>query len=601
MVATDPAAYLKATAPFQALPRDLFDAAAAAIEVGAHPAGTRLAWAGGAPLAHLYLIRKGVVRLERDGQVVQLVEEGETFGYTSLLSGEATLDVIADEDLVVYRLPGDTFRALLRDASFAAHFAVGLAERLKASLQQAPAVSFRPDLSLPVERLVRRPAVWVDGGATVGDAARVMRADGISSVLVRADPPGIVTDRDFRNRVLADDLGPETPLARVLSRPLCTVAASTPTYEAWTILLDRALHHLPVERDGELVGVLTSGDLLRQSAQGPVAVLRSLEHLDRREGLAGYGARVAEMAAALVAGRLDVAVIAGFVARLNDAVLRRIARWAQDDLGPPPAPFAWIAFGSEGRMEQLLLTDQDNALVYADAGADGRAWYQAFAERVNADLEAAGFPACEGGYMARNWSGPLSEWTRRFAGWIDSPQAQALLEASIFFDYRRVEGELDLGALDAVVAGARQQPIFLRFLARSAMAFRPPASLVLRLRGGSSEVDLKLHGIAPIVFLARCYGLEAGTVARNTLERIEAAARADLLDRELAETIAETHRFLVSLRLRLQLRALAEGGRPSNRVALGALGPVERSRVKEAFRAVRAFQDRAAFHYRTDF
>jgi CBS domain-containing protein len=252
-------------------------------------------------------------------------------------------------------------------------------------------------------------------------------------------------------------------------------------------------------------------------------------------------------------------------------------------------------------MEQLLLTDQDNALVYADEGAGGRAWYQALAERVNADLEAAGFPACDGGYMARKWNGPLSEWTRRFAGWIDSPQAQALLEASIFFDYRRVEGDLDLAPLDAVVAEAPRRPVFLRFLARSAMLFKPPGSLALRLRGASSEVDLKLHGISPIVFLARCYALEAGTVARNTLERIEAAARAGLLDAETAETVAEAHRFLVSLRLRLQLRAVAEGGRPSNRVALGELTAVERARVKDAFRAIRGFQDRAAFHFRTEF
>jgi CBS domain-containing protein len=601
MSAIDPAEFLRATAPFQALPPELFDAAARAVDVAYHPAGARLARVGGEPLRHLYVIRKGAVRLERDGQVLQVVEEGEPFGYTSLISGEATLDVVADEDLVVYRLPAETFRVLLGDAAFAAHFALGLAERLKASLHQAPAATFRSDLSRQVEQLVRRPATWVDAAATVREAARVMREERISSVLVRADPPGIVTDRDFRNRVLADDLGPDTPLLRVVSRPLRTVPSTTPTYEAWTILLDEEIHHLPVERDGEIVGVLTSGDLLRQSAQGPVSVLRTVERLDRRDDLPGYAARVAEMASALVAGRLDVTVIAGFVARLNDALLRRIVRWALDDLGPAPAPFAWIAFGSEGRMEQLLLTDQDNALVYADEGAERREWYQSFADRVNADLEAAGFPPCEGGYMARKWNGPISEWTRRFAGWIDSPQAQALLEASIFFDYRRVEGELDLASLDAVVAESPRKPVFLRFLARSAMIFKPPASLVLRLRGESSEVDLKLQGISPIVFLARCYALEAGTVARNTLDRIEAAARAGLLDRETADTIAEAHRFLLSLRLRLQLRAIAEGGRPINRVALGALSAVERARVKDAFRAIRSLQDRATFHFRTDF
>jgi CBS domain-containing protein len=601
MAAIDPIAFVRSTAPFDALPQELFHAAAGAIDVAYHPAGARLARAGGEPLRHLHVIRKGAVRLERDGQTLQVVEEGETFGYTSLISGEATLDVIVDEELVAYRLPGDAFRALLRDARFAGHFALGLAERLKASLEHSPVATFRSDLSRDVSQLVRRPAVWVDAGATVGLAARVMREERISSVLVRGESPGIVTDRDFRNRVLAEDLGPETPVSRVASSPLRTVSASTPLYEAWTTLLDQGLHHLPVVRDREIVGVLTSGDLLRQTAQGPVAVLRSVERLPGRESLPGYGARVAEMASALVAGRLDVWVIAGFVARLNDVLLRRIVRWAQDDLGPAPAPFAWIAFGSEGRMEQTLLTDQDNALVYADEGEPARAWFQAFAERVNDDLEAAGFPRCAGGYMARRWSGPVSEWTRRFAGWIDSPQPQALLEASIFFDYRRVEGDLDLAPLDRVVAESPRKPAFLRFLARSAMVFKPPPQLLLRLRGESSEVDLKLHGISPIVFLARCYALEAGTTARNTLERIEAAGRAGLVDAETAETVGEAYRFLLGLRLRLQLQAIASGGQPTNRVALSALSAVERSRVKDAFRAVRAWQDRAAFHYKITF
>jgi CBS domain-containing protein len=601
MAATDPVAFLRSTAPFDALPRELFDAAAASVDVAYHPAGARLARVGGEPLHHLFVIRKGAVRLERDGQTLQVVEEGETFGYTSLISGEATLDVVVEEELVAYRLPAGTFRALLGDAAFAAHFAVGLAERLKASLDQSPVASFRSDLSHEVQQLVRRAAVWVEADATVGAAARVMREQRISSVLVRTEPPGIVTDRDFRNRVLAEDLGPDTPLVRVLSSPLRTVAAATPMYEAWTKLLDEGLHHLPVVRDDEIVGVLTSGDLLRHSAQGPVAVLRGVERLAGRDALPGYGAKVAEMASALVAGRLDVTVIAGFVARLNDALLRRIMRWATDELGPPPAPFAWIAFGSEGRMEQTLLTDQDNALIYAEEGTARRGWYQALAERVNADLEAAGFPRCAGGYMARSWNGPLSEWIQRFEGWIDSPQPQALLEASIFFDYRRVEGDLDLAPLDAVVARSAESATFLRFLARSAMIFKPPPLLLLRIRGASSEVDLKLHGISPVVFLARCYALEAGTVARNTLERIAAAARAGLVDAESAETVAESYRFLLGLRLRLQLDMMSRGRPPTNRIALSELGPIERSRVKDSFRAVRAWQDRAAFHYKTSF
>jgi CBS domain-containing protein len=252
-------------------------------------------------------------------------------------------------------------------------------------------------------------------------------------------------------------------------------------------------------------------------------------------------------------------------------------------------------------MEQTLLTDQDNALIYAEEGAARRDWFQAFAERVNADLEAAGFPACTGGYMARSWHGPLSEWVERFTGWMDVPSPQALLVASIFFDFRRVGGELDLEPLEEVVSRAAQKPMFLRFLARSAMEFHPRGSLLLRLKGEASEVDLKLHGISPVVFLARCYGLEVGSRARSTLDRLDAAARFGLMDEDVHASVSEAYRFLVGLRLRLQLRQLSEGRPSSSKVPLSELSAVERGRLKDAFRAIKGWQEKAAYHYQADF
>ena len=218
--ALDPVSYVRSTPPFHALPAPLFDAAMRALEVGFYPAGSWLVRAGGAPLDRLYVIRRGSVRLERDAQPVQVLEEGETFGYTSLITRQATLDVVVEEDLLAYELPDAQFQRLREaDAAFASHFAVGLAARLKSSLEHSPVVRFRANLSQELGGLLRRPAVWIGGDATVADAARLMRAEGISSVLVRGEPPGIVTDRDFTNRVLADGFGPETRLSTVASRP----------------------------------------------------------------------------------------------------------------------------------------------------------------------------------------------------------------------------------------------------------------------------------------------------------------------------------------------------------------------------------------------
>ncbi|HEY6005648.1 MAG TPA: DUF294 nucleotidyltransferase-like domain-containing protein [Anaeromyxobacter sp.] len=595
MASIDPIAYVRSIQPFRALPQALFDEVAGSLEVAFIPGGTRIAQAGGAPLEHLYVIRKGVVRIDRHGRNLQVLEEGEIFGYTSLITRQATLDVFAEEDVLAYRLPGAVFERLLSDAQFAAHFAVGLSERLKASLADPPVSSFQPNLAVRVDQLLRRPAVWVEAGATVGQAARLMGEERISSVLVRTEPPGVLTDRDLRTRVLGAGLGPGVPVTQVMSRPLRTTPGETPLYEAWSILLEAGLHHLPITRDGEIVGVLTATDVLRSTSQGPVAVLRSIERLPSRASLPGYAARLTEMASSLLAGGLDATVIAGLVARLNDALLHPILRWAEADLGPPPAPYAWIVFGSEGRMEQTLLTDQDNALVFADEGAAQADWYRALAERVNADLEAAGFPACPGGYMARRWHGPLSEWKQRFEGWIDVPTPQALLVASIFFDFRRVGGTLDLEPLEVLLEGAARRTPFLRLLAADALGMHPPPMLLLRLRGESSVVDLKAHGISPIVALARRFGLEARARTRGTIARLERAVRAGLLEAEAGATISETYRFLLGLRLRLQLRMAAEGASITSKVRLAELGEIERSRLKDAFRAIRHWQEQAAF------
>jgi CBS domain-containing protein len=597
----DPVAYLRGIPPFHALPAELFDEVARNLEVGLFPAGTQLGKVGGDPLKHLYVIRKGAVHIERDGRTLQVLEEGEAFGFTSLITEKATLDVFVDEDLLAYRIPAEHFKKLLADASFASHFTEQLSERLKASLEHSPVATFQPDLAMAVGQLLRRPPVWVEAGATVAEAARLMSAAGISSVLVRTEPPGIVTDRDFRNRVLAGGLGSDVPVTRVFSRPLLTVAAETPIYEVWKVLLDARVHHLPVTRDGVVVGMLTSTDILRSTAQGPVAVLRSVERLASRASLGGYATRVTEMVAALLAGGLDPMAIAGLVARLNDTLLRRLLHWAVEDLGASPVPFAWIVFGSEGRMEQTLLTDQDNALIYADQGSAHREWFQALADKVNGDLEAAGFPRCPGGYVARSWHGTLSDWVQRFQGWTDVPTPQALLVASIFFDFRKVGGDLDLEPLEALVAAAAHRPVFLRLLAKDALAFRPPPLLLMRLRGATSTIDLKANGIGPVVGLARRFALEAGSQARTTIGRLEAARRAGLLDEDTLVTMSEAYRFLLGLRLRLQLHMTAAGKPISNKVSLAALNAIERSRVKDSFRAIRDWQDQAASQFHVDF
>jgi CBS domain-containing protein len=301
----------------------------------------------------------------------------------------------------------------------------------------------------------------------------------------------------------------------------------------------------------------------------------------------------------LFRGGLEVAQIGRVIASLNDALTKRLLKLAEQELGPPPTPYAWIVFGSEGRLEQALLTDQDNALVYQEDTPSALAYFAALTERVVKGRLQAGFPPCPGGYMATNWHKPLEEWVRLFKSWVKTPEPQALLETAIFFDFRPVYGALSLEPLEQILAEAGKNKIFLVQMARAALEFGPPLGFFGHIRTDEGDLDLKKGGISLIVSLARLYALEVGATVRPTLTRLEAAAQASTLSQEGAETLAGAFRFILSLRLREQLQAYRAGRPLTNQVRLEALSPLERRQLKEIFRAIRKIQEFSATHFQT--
>jgi CBS domain-containing protein len=199
--------------------------------------------------------------------------------------------------------------------------------------------------------------------------------------------------------------------------------------------------------------------------------------------------------------------------------------------------------------------------------------------------------------MATRWRGSLDWWRRQFREWAEEPKPQALLHASIFFDFRAVHGHLDLAPLVEEVARAARSDTFRNAMARVALGFKPPPSLLLRIRGESSSLDIKAHGVTPVVGLARVYGLEVGSRSRATLDRLQDAVRVGVMGRDELATISEAYHFIVQLRLRQQLRMAAEGEEVSNVISLARLSSIERTRLKDAFGAIARWQERAAFHF----
>jgi CBS domain-containing protein len=600
----EPLAFVRERSPLDRLDAETLAKLGRTLEIVYLPSGARVLERGGPPATHLFLVRSGSVRLERDDGLVLLLEEGELFGYRSLLTGDPpAFDATAETDVLCYRFPAEVARPVLEHPALSAALARGLAERLRA-VSPAARVATLPDAGLAtrIGDLVTRSPVSVEPGTSVSDTARLMRDAGVSSVLVACPEPGILTDRDLRNRVLADERPGDTPVEAVASHPALTLDAGAPLLEAVLFMLERNVHHVVVEDAGRVVGVITDSDVLRQQARSPLYVLRSVERAEDHAALTGYAAEVADVVRHLVAIGVGASSVGRVVSALNDTLVRTLVRLAGSDLGPAPAPWAWMALGSEGRFEQTMLTDQDNALVFAaETAGDEQAvsWFRRLATHIVEGLVQSGFPRCPGGYMATNWNLALPAFVAQFRDWMVTPDPDALLGAAIFFDFRHVAGPLDLEPLEALLDAAPHAELFLTHLAASVASMRPPIGAFRRILVKDGAVDLKRGAVGPLVALARVYGLAAGGRARATLDRLEAAVESGVLSHEGGENLSEAFRFVLDLRLGAQLDELA-GGRPmDNAVELDGLAPLERHHLKDALVAIRDALEGLEFRYQS--
>jgi CBS domain-containing protein len=594
-----PLDFIQSCPPFNRLSEAGLTAVVQTLEIALYPPGSHILVQDGLLSQYLYLIRRGAVRLERDEKPLQVLEEGELFGFVSLLSGHSpAFEVVTEEETELYQTPAEVFRRLLEEPAFAEFFLKGLGERLHLAAKgdRSPVGG---DLTAPVALLITRPPVFVEPAAKVVEAARQMRQARISSILVNGQPPGIITDRDLRIRVLAEGLGPETPVHQIMSQPLMSLPHDTQVYHALLFMLEENIHHLPLTRQGQIVGVITDTDLLRHQSKSPLYLLKQVERIADARPLANYQLEVTDMVEVLFRGGLDVAQIGRIISTLNDTLIKRLLRLAEAELGPPPTAYAWIVFGSEGRQEQTLLTDQDNALIYQEETLETESYFKSLSERVVNGLIQAGFPPCRGGYMATKWRYSLAEWERRFKQWLETPKPEALLEAGIFFDFRPVHGELDLVPLEELLQTAGSRQLFMAHLARAALEFQPPLGFFRRIVEEEGGVDLKKGGVTPIISLARLYALYLGAPARSTLARLEAIGQAGILDGERVELLREAFRFISHLRLREQLQMIRAGQVPENRAPLKSLSALERRNLKEAFLVIRETQEMTETYFQT--
>ena len=597
--------FLEETPPFDLLDPQLRSHAAAAIEAVYQRKGTVLLRIGDVN-QDLHIIRRGAVEAhDRHDNFVGRYGERESFGLQSLLTGKPVrFRITLIEDGLIWSLPRRAFDAL-RAASpeFDSYFIRSLEERLISAVQ--PRGSSGQTLFMtPMTELVGREPIVVSPATTIVEAARRMSEHGVSSLLVSDGERvrGIVTDRDLRNRVLAQGRDPAEPVAAIMTADPLTLDASSPVLEGILAMAGRGIHHLPLTRDERIVGMVTTRDLMTLQTQHPLYLAAQIQKAGSVERLVALSRQVPRLFELLLASGMRPEQVPKVLSTLNDTVTRRLIALARQQLGPAPAPFAWLAFGSQAREEQSLKTDQDNGLVYDDdAPPDADAWFAALARFVCDGLDACGYPHCPGRIMATTdeWRQPLSGWLRHFRGWAGLPDPTAVLRVSIFFDLRGVHGEPHLVTrireAMAECGSGRGRSVFVAALARQAASYDVPLGIfrrfVLASHGEHGDVlELKAQGLLPLTDLVRVRAVAAGVTAPGTQARIAQLLADEQLSRRDADRLDGAHRLLSGLRVRLHAEQLRRGEQPHNHLDPSALSHAERTSLRDAFRVIREAQ-----------
>jgi CBS domain-containing protein len=472
-----------------------------------------------------------------------------------------------------------------------------------------------------VRELLQGPAATCTPATSVAEVAGLMRHGTAVVVLGAGDAPlGIVTDRDLRVRIVAArrDAG-TTAAADVMTSPVVTIGSGALAFEALLEMTRREIHHLVVVEDGRLVGVLASDDVVGVQAFHPVSLAREIGRAPSREALARLAGSVTALVQRMVEDGARAGEIAHIVAELNDRIVARVLAQAEVALadggqGPPPVAYGWLVFGSEGRREQTLRTDQDNGLVYADPSAEqaepAARYFRALADEAVAGLLAVGFPPCPGGAMASNprWCRPLAAWRAYFRDWLAHPTPEHVLAASMYFDLRSVVGAPELGAALATLVQeeAPRQRRFLTTMAADVVDRRLPLGPLGGLRvpwSGAQRgtLDLKGAGGLQLVGAGRVHALELGLRETGTVERFAGAGAHGLYTPAEITEIADAHDDLLRLRLVHQLDCARRGEPPDNRVNVRRLSHRDQVLLHEALRTVGRVQGKLRERFATDY
>lgn len=469
-------------------------------------------------------------------------------------------------------------------------------------------------MNSPLSSIITKKPIFVAPDTPIRKVIETMVAGHIGSMVVADEeqrPVGIFTQSDALKRILLPGIALDGPISDVMSSRPHALSENAHVYDAALAMAMHSVRHvLAVDGEGKLKGVVSERDLFTLQRVGLRQIRQSIEGAQNIEVLKQAGADVRQLALNMLAQGVGAEQLTQFVSALNDTVTRRVLQLNLANHDLYGIEWAWLAFGSEGRDEQTFSTDQDNGIVYFCTDIQNRDELELhlleFARDVNRDLDAVGFPFCKGNIMARNpdLCLTLEAWEAKFAKWIRVPEPQALLNASIFFDFRVLYGAANLGdrLRRSLLAMAGADAGFLRLMAGNALSVQPPLGKIRDFLTDlepdhPGAIDLKKYGARLFIDAARIFALAKGVWNTNTVQRLRISSQRMGVPSEEIAAIIEAFHFIQLLRLRHQ-HFETEHGRPGdNCVHPDQLNELDRRILKESFRQARKLQQRLKLDY----
>ncbi|NWO02896.1 MAG: cyclic nucleotide-binding/CBS domain-containing protein [Idiomarinaceae bacterium] len=604
--------FLRRFPPFNELPEDELVELAKNTAISYFKAGSQVLEYNES-ISDLYVIRNGSVETyNRNGDLFNRLSEGGFFGEAGLLrKGKVRYPVKALEDTLIYFIPGSLFNRLFDEYdSFADAVEVEGHRRVNQAVKEQE--NRNESLSATVDTIITREPVSIDLNASIHDAAAKMTDEKVSSLLIIDEtqhlPVGIITDKDLRKRVLAVNRSSSHPVSSIMTENLTFVQHNNRVFEALLIMMRTNLHHLPVLKKGQVVGVIALSDVAQHESKSTLFIVSGIFKQNSIEELTELAESVRASFVRMVNEDANSRMIGSAMATIGRSFKQRLLELGEEKFGPPPVPYCFLALGSMARDEQSIVTDQDNAMVLHDDFDPKQhdAYFKELAGFVADGLNACGYTYCTGGIMATTdaWRQPLKVWKNYFTDWIENPSPEKLLHSSIFFDLDGVWGQQKFAdELNSLIRKkAKGNKRFLGSMARNALNRTPPLGFfkdfVMEKDGKHRDsINTKRRGTGPVADLIRVHALAIGSSQRNSFTRLEDIIDSQILPQGRGPDLRDALELISMVRIRHQALAISAGEVPDNNVAPEDLSHFERKNLKDAFQILSNAQKYLRYRY----